>query len=193
MESANNVALVFGASGISGWAVTKNLLSYPSANTFRRIIALANRPRSLAECGLPPDPRLELYSGINLRDSLEEVLEGMKGKIPNVTEVTHMYYCAYANATSYTENVMGIRDINTVMTYNSVHATDRLCSYLKFVVLQTGTNNYGVAVFQHIDKIQINPPLKEENPRIPAPYGDEIFYYAQVDQVREAAKGKQWG
>lgn len=93
MEGSNNVALVFGASGISGWAVTKNLLSYPTANTFRRIIALKNRPRSLAECGLPPDPRLERYSSINLRGTLEEVLEGMNGKIPNLNEVTHMYYC----------------------------------------------------------------------------------------------------
>lgn len=93
MEHNHNVALVFGASGISGWAVTKNLLSYPTANTFRRIIALTNRPRSLAENGLPQDPRLELYSGIDLRGSLEEVLEGMKGKIPSLSEVTHMYYC----------------------------------------------------------------------------------------------------
>lgn len=53
--------------------------------------------------------------------------------------------------------------------------------------------NYGVAVLQHSDKIEINPPLKENNPRIPAPYGDEIFYYAQVDLIREAAKGSQWG
>lgn len=93
MEDSNSVALVFGASGISGWAVTKNLLSYPSASTFRRLIALTNRPRSLAECGLPPDPRLELYFGINLRGRLEEILEEMRGKVPNLNEVTHMYYC----------------------------------------------------------------------------------------------------
>lgn len=43
-----------------------------------------------------------------------------------------------------------------------------------------------------MDKIQINPPLEEHTPRIPSPYGDEIFYYDQVDLVREAAKGKSW-
>ena len=47
---------------------------------------------------------------------------------------------AYANVTSYTENVIGIKDLNTAMTFNAVHATDQLCSDLKFVVLQTGTN-----------------------------------------------------
>lgn len=51
-----------------------------------------------------------------------------------------MLLSAYANATSYTENVMGIKNINTTMTYNAVHATDKLCQKLKFLVLQTGTN-----------------------------------------------------
>jgi hypothetical protein len=43
-----------------------------------------------------------------------------------------------------------------------------------------------------MDKIEINPPLRENNPRIPPPYGDEIFYYDQVDLIKEAAKGKSW-
>lgn len=43
-----------------------------------------------------------------------------------------------------------------------------------------------------MDKIEINPPLKEDNPRLPSPIGDEIFYYDQVDVIREAAKGKSW-
>lgn len=93
MDGTHNVALVFGASGISGWAVTKNLLSYPSASTFTRVIALTNRPRSLAECSLPQNPRLELYSGIDLRGNLDQVLRRMKEKIPNLHEITHMYYC----------------------------------------------------------------------------------------------------
>ena len=93
MGGTHNVALVFGASGISGWAVTKNLLSYPSTSTFSRVIALTNRPRSLAECSLPQDPRIELYSGIDLRGSLDQVLGTMKEKIPNLNEITHMYYC----------------------------------------------------------------------------------------------------
>lgn len=29
-------------------------------------------------------------------------------------------------------------------------------------------------------------------PRVPSPYGDEIFYYAQADMVKETAKGKSW-
>lgn len=93
MTDSKRVALVFRASGISGWAVTKNLLSYPSAATFSRVIGLTNRPRSLADSGLPPDPRLELYSGIDLRGDLDQVKAQMREKIPRLKEVTHMYYC----------------------------------------------------------------------------------------------------
>jgi hypothetical protein len=47
-------------------------------------------------------------------------------------------------------------------------------------------------VFRYQDKIEINPPLEESQPRIPAPYGDKIFYYGQVDLIKEAQKGKSW-
>lgn len=94
-----NVALVFGASGISGWAVAKNVLSYPTSTTFARVIGLTHRPRTVEESGLPRDPRLELHSGINLRSSLDEVLEQLQ-KIPNVDEVTHVYYLGEYPASS---------------------------------------------------------------------------------------------
>ncbi|KAK1458594.1 SirQ [Colletotrichum cuscutae] len=181
------VALVFGASGISGWAVTNNLFIYPTASTFCRIIGLTNRPMDLSGSQLPKnDPRLEIYSGINLREDIETVKEQMKIKIPNMQDITHVYYCAYS------VDVMEIRNINVTMTRNAVKAVDEICSSLKFLSLQTGTNSYGVAVFQHQDKIEINPPLKESQPRIPSPYGDEIFYYGQVDAIEELQKGKSW-
>lgn len=47
---------------------------------------------------------------------------------------------AYSNATAYSMDVMAIRDINERMTYNAVHAVDRLCKNMKFFTLQTGTN-----------------------------------------------------
>ncbi|KAL4954270.1 hypothetical protein BDW69DRAFT_194200 [Aspergillus filifer] len=162
MSKSKNVALIFGASGISGWAVTKWALSYPSPTTFDRVIGLTNRPLPLAKSGLPNDPRLELHSGLNLRAGLEEVMSLLQKKVPNLEEVSHVYYLAYSNATAYSVDVMAIKEINVAMTYNAVHAVDRLCENLKFVMLQTGTN------------------------------GDEIFYYAQVDLIKEANVGKTW-
>jgi hypothetical protein len=88
----DNVALVFGASGISGWAVTKNLLCYPTPNTFSKVIGLTNRPLTIEGSGLPHDQRLELHSDINLRSSLEEVKRSMKEKIDCLGKVTHVYY-----------------------------------------------------------------------------------------------------
>lgn len=35
---------------------------------------------------------------------------------------------------------MEIKRINVAMTYNAVHASDRLCKNMTFFVLQTGTN-----------------------------------------------------
>ncbi|OJJ68638.1 hypothetical protein ASPBRDRAFT_659066 [Aspergillus brasiliensis CBS 101740] len=191
--SGDKVALVFGASGISGWAVTRSLLEYPTRSTFARVIGLTHRPQTRGQLGLPDDPRLEVCSGINLRGSLDEVMNQMRETIPQLDQVTHVYYLAYSNATAYSENVMDIKSINVGMTYNAVHACDSLCKNMAFFMLQTGTNNYGVAVFQHIDKITFQTPLREDAPRVPSPYGDEIFYYGQVDLIREAAQGKSWG
>ncbi|KAL4767076.1 hypothetical protein BDW60DRAFT_220823 [Aspergillus nidulans var. acristatus] len=192
MTESRNVALIFGASGISGWAVTKWALEYPSTTTFSRVIGLTNKPLSLKDSGLPKDSRLELYNGLNLRGCFNEVLGQLQEKVPNLEDITHVYYLAYSNATAYSLDVMAIRDINVRMTYNAVHAVDQLCKNLKFFVLQTGTNSYGVAVFRFQEHIDINPPLREDNPRIPSPWGDEIFYYAQVDLIKEANKGKSW-
>lgn len=91
-ELQNNVALVFSASGISGWAVTKNLLSYPSKTTFSRVIALTHQPRTVEDSGLPKDPRLELYSGINLCLDLQNIKQQMHSIIPDLNKVTHVYY-----------------------------------------------------------------------------------------------------
>ncbi|EXF82147.1 hypothetical protein CFIO01_00661 [Colletotrichum fioriniae PJ7] len=190
---SKHVALVFGASGISGWAVTNNLFSYPTPSTFSRVIGLTNRPMDLSGSQLPKnDSRLEIYSSTNLREDIQTVKEQMRSKIPNLQDITHVYYCAYSNATAYSVDVMEIRNINVIMTQTAVKAIDEICTSLKFPSLQTGTNSYGVAVFQHQDKIEIHPPLKESQARIPSPYGDEIFYYGQVDAIKELQKGKSW-
>lgn len=92
MSDAKRVALVFGSSGISGWAVAKNVLTYPTPTTFSRVIGLTNRPKTVQESGLPQDPRLELHSGVNLQANLGSVMTQLQDKVPNLDEVTHVYY-----------------------------------------------------------------------------------------------------
>jgi hypothetical protein len=63
----------------------------PTPTTFSRVIGLTDRSKTIEDGGLPKDPWLELYSGVNLRTGLENVLERLQD-IPNLDEVTHVYY-----------------------------------------------------------------------------------------------------
>lgn len=89
---SQNTALIFGATGISGWSVARNALIYPTPAIFQRVIGLMHRPRTIEEIGLPEDPRLELYSGVDLSAELDDVIADLKKKIPCLEDVTHVYY-----------------------------------------------------------------------------------------------------
>ena len=63
---APSQALVFGESGISGWAITRTCLSYSISTTFSRVIALTNRPEAKEAFPLP-DPneqRLQVHGAL---------------------------------------------------------------------------------------------------------------------------------
>lgn len=84
-------ALVFGVSGITGWGLANTALSYPTSQTFDQVIGLANRPLSKEEGKLPDDPRLKLYSGVNLSQSVEDIVSALKG-IEGIQKTTHVYF-----------------------------------------------------------------------------------------------------
>jgi hypothetical protein len=90
-SSSNYRALVFGASGITGWAVAKEALKYPTPSTFDQVIGLTNRPLSKEEALLPADERLQLYSGIDLTAGSSQVEEKLKN-IEGIEGVTHVYF-----------------------------------------------------------------------------------------------------
>jgi hypothetical protein len=46
--------------------------------------------------------------------------------------------------------------------------------------------------FEFGTKVHRSIPVKESDPRIPAPYGDHIFYYPQIDALAELSEGKSW-
>ena len=94
--SKDNHALIFGASGISGWAIVNQLLSnYPAKGVFSAITALTNRPLPAEYAQWPKDPRLEVVSGIDLLKGSQDDLEtSMKEKISGIENVTQVYfYC----------------------------------------------------------------------------------------------------
>jgi hypothetical protein len=82
-------------------------------------------------------------------------------------------------------------EINVLLLARAVKAIENLSPKLKFVVLPTGTKAYGIHLIDNFP-FKNNLPLKETLPRIPEPYASEMFYYTQLDYLKEAAKGKSW-
>lgn len=87
-------AIVFGASGIGGWAIVNKILNnYPSKDTFSSVTALTNRPLLLEDSKWPKDSRLDIVSGIDLmKGSQKDLEQTFKEKVPNVHNVTQLYF-----------------------------------------------------------------------------------------------------
>lgn len=91
-----NHALIYGASGISGWAIVNALLNdYPSKGTFDKVTAMVNRPLTREMALWPDEPRLQIVSGVDLvKGSQEELEKQIKEKVKDVDTVTQVYfYC----------------------------------------------------------------------------------------------------
>ena len=89
-----NHALIFGATGIQGWAVVNQILKgYPSENAFDKVTALTNRPIT-EEMLWPESKKLQIVSGINLltEKGLEGLEKEMTERIPDVDTVTHVFF-----------------------------------------------------------------------------------------------------
>lgn len=87
-------ALVFGASGITGWAIVNGLLTdHADAKKFSTISALTNRPFPSTISRWPESSKLHLISGIDLlKGSVEDLQEAMKSQIQGVDTVTHIFF-----------------------------------------------------------------------------------------------------
>ena len=99
----DNHALVFGASGISGWAIVNQILSdYPAKGVFSAVTALTNRPLPAEYALWPKDSRLDVVSRLDLMKGSQEELEtSMKEKIKGVENVTQVFYfCKSASNTT---------------------------------------------------------------------------------------------
>ena len=91
-------ALVFGASGVAGWAVVDQILeNYPKQGTFASVTALVNRPLNIADSGwpisTPSRPQLDLVAGVDLTTGTADVFTALlKEKVKNVSKATHVFY-----------------------------------------------------------------------------------------------------
>lgn len=126
-------ALVFGASGVTGHAILKNLLNYPDSHTFDRVVGLTNRPLTKEDALLPDDDRLGLVSGLDLTDR-EETLQKLKG-ISGVERTTHVFFTAY---TGHGSDFQTLKEINSKMLWNALEACGDACPRMEYFTLQTG-------------------------------------------------------
>lgn len=85
-------ALIFGASGISGWSLMKQCLSYPAPTTFAHVTGLCNRPVDKKNLFLPDDPRLNIVSGIDLTAPVATVVSELRRKVPSVEDVDVVFF-----------------------------------------------------------------------------------------------------
>lgn len=98
MTQSHGHAIVYGASGLIGWALVDQLLSsYPSVDTFSEVTAVTNRPINPSKCHWPKPgfdrPELQLVSGIDLRHADGVTLaESLKQAVKGIERVTHVYY-----------------------------------------------------------------------------------------------------
>ncbi|KAL5442454.1 hypothetical protein PMIN06_008999 [Paraphaeosphaeria minitans] len=184
-----NHALVYGASGISGWAIVNSILNgYPSNDAFTKVSALVNRPLTREMALWPDDPRLQIVSGIDLlKGSQEELEKTLKEKVPDVDSVTQVYFYSYKQIDDNDAECK----TNEAMLERAVTAIEKLSSKLSYVVLPSGTKIYGC---QMLDKFPFadDLPLRESLPRIPEPALSELFYYNQIDCLKRISKGKPW-
>lgn len=88
-------ALVFGASGILGWAVVEQILKgYPKPGVFSKVTAVCNSPLT-KETSLWPEgaPKLAVVDGVDLRKgTVEDMIETLGERVPDIGTVTHLYY-----------------------------------------------------------------------------------------------------
>jgi hypothetical protein len=148
-----------------------------------------------------------LYSGLELSQDVESITQYLK-KIDRIDEITHVYfadkivamvadligdwpeaYLAYVHrGWGDEDSEQRIKD-NVDFIVNAVAAVEQVCPNLQFWTFPTGGKWYG---FEFGDKVERVLPLKENAPRVQAPYGDHIFYYPQVDTLSKLSEGKKW-
>ncbi|PGH26440.1 hypothetical protein AJ80_01938 [Polytolypa hystricis UAMH7299] len=189
--TGNKSALIFGASGVSGWAFVNEILNdYPKKGVWNKVYALTNRPLTQEDSEWPKDERLSIVSGIDLLQGSQDDLEAvMKEKIGGgISKITHVYYLAYKASNDAQKEL----EEALAMFKRAVTAIDTLSSALDFVVLQTGAKMYGCHLLENRPKDIMHLPLAESLPRVPPPHHDLLFYHPQLDWLTSFAANKSW-
>ncbi|RAH74695.1 uncharacterized protein BO66DRAFT_433804 [Aspergillus aculeatinus CBS 121060] len=182
-------ALIFGASGITGWAVVNALLNdYPEPAAFDRVTALTNRPIQHQALQWPSSPKLQHVQGVNLLQGTQEELNArISANVPDVESITTVFFCAYLEG----PDMEAETTTNTELLKRAISAVEALSPKLRFVMMTMGVKIYGlqrVSSFAQESEL----PLRETQVFFPAPFDDGLFYFHQLDLLKRLSAGKSW-
>ena len=107
------------------------------------MIGLTHRPLAREVTALPEDPRIEIYSDLDLEDR-DKTLFHLQ-HIPGIEATTHVFFAAYSgHGSDYQE----LKRINTTILTNAVGSCEVCCPSMRFFTLQTGGKVRTDSVFQ---------------------------------------------
>ncbi|KAL7915572.1 hypothetical protein GGI35DRAFT_437180 [Trichoderma velutinum] len=190
MGEMSNHAIVYGASGLIGWALVDQLLSdYPTKGSFSRVTAVTNRPLALPDAYWPKlcsdGPELQLVSGIDLRGEGAALANSLKEAVNDIKNITHIYYLVFTAVEDDIEEVT----TNLQMFQTVIDAHHLLSPNLKFVVFPGGTRGYGI----YLPGGTFTPPLTEDLvDSLPADYAQTCVYPRYRTLLDRESKGKKW-
>ncbi|GCB23025.1 3-oxo-Delta(4,5)-steroid 5-beta-reductase [Aspergillus awamori] len=184
-------AIVYGASGLIGWALINQLLSpYPVADTFKKVTAVTNRPLVHSDTYWPEEeshrPRLQLASGVDLRSwDRDRLAEWLRQVVEDSQGVTHVYYLVFTAMDDDLEEVA----TNRRMLQNVIDAHNLISPNLQFVSFVGGTRGYGI----YSPGGTFTPPLHEELVNnLPPDYAKTVVYPAYREILNTSSHGRNW-
>jgi nucleoside-diphosphate-sugar epimerase len=163
--TTNNVALIVGATGLSGSYAGRELKDHGWT-----VVSLSRSP---AELG---------WSDRHIVADLEDA-KGARRALAQASDATHVFYCTWSRRESEAENVR----VNAGMIRTLFDGLE--AAPLQHAALVTGLKHY-LGSFDDYAKVKPYTPFLESSPRLPGPN----FYYAQEDVLFEAAsrRGFAW-
>ncbi|KAI8576403.1 hypothetical protein K450DRAFT_274755 [Umbelopsis ramanniana AG] len=168
-------AVIFGANGISGIAMTKALLA---SDEWGPIICVSRRPPQLEEAA--NDSRIQFVSIDMVKSSADDLASKLSAAGAAVAQ--HAFFYTYIEKQDFKE----MNDVNLMLLEKALHALGLVSPKLKSFMLQTGAKYYGC----HVGGAEMvrDLPWKEDAPRL----CKSCFYYDQEDLLHTYAANKSW-
>ena len=163
--SSKNIALIVGATGLSG--------SYAGRHLKEQGWTVVTVSRSAADL-----PWSDRHIAANLEDPAAS-----KAALSAAADVSHIFFCIWSRQQTEEENVR----VNAAMIRNLFDGVSG--APIRHAALVTGLKHY-LGSFDDYAKVKPYTPFLENSPRLPGPN----FYYAQEDVLFEMARkrGFSW-